>query len=138
MFVIKYTKSPRGYLVGYIKNDGKYRFFCAPTESQLFERGVASAKNNFNALARQVCMDSSPMPQDEFPAHLLTPNWYTMWWTGVLTSGKPAAPMSWDTDAIIRRKLMGNAKKIADNRDKKQAEEIKEFDFHFSNVEPML
>lgn len=134
MHVIKYTKSPRGYYVGYIKGAGRLHFFAAESESQLFDRGARSAYDHFRAGATQVCMDPKPMAQDDFPSHLIDHKWYCIWWSGVRKDGTPAAPMSKDGRySFIKKKLKEKAKKIEEIRDEpKDDKAAPEFEYHFA------
>ena len=144
MYVIKYTKSPRGYYVGYIKGAGRLHFFAAESESKLFDRGARSAYEHFRAGATQVCMDAKPMAQDDFPSNLIDHKWYCMWWSGMRKDGTPAAPMHKDGRySFIKKKLQEKAKKIEDKKieDKKIEDEkiepaidktIPSFEYHFS------
>lgn len=134
MYVIKYTKSPRGYYVGYIKGAGRLHFFAAESESKLFDRGARSAYEHFRAGATQVCMDPKPMAQDDFPSHLIDHKWHCMWWSGVRKDGTPAAPMHKDGRySFIKKKLQEKAKKIADDKVEPTIDKtIPSFEYHFS------
>lgn len=134
MYVIKYTKSPRGYYVGYIKGEGRLHFFAAESESKLFDRGARSAYEHFRAGATQICMDAKPMPQDDFPSHLIDHKWYCIWWSGVRKDGTPAAPMHKDGRySFIKKKLQEKAKKIEDDKTKPTIDKtIPSFEYHFS------
>lgn len=138
MYVIKYTKSPRGYYVGYIKGAGRLHFFAAESESKLFDRGARSAYEHFRAGATQVCMDPKPMDQDDFPSHLIDRKWHCMWWSGVKKDGTPAAPMSKDGRySFIRKKLQEKAKKIEEKKEEKKNENpvdktASSFEYHFA------
>lgn len=134
MYVIKYTKSPRGYYVGYIKGEGRLHFFAAESESKLFDRGARSAYEHFRAGATQICMDAKPMAQDDFPSHLIDYKWYCVWWSGVRKDGTPAAPMHKDGRySFIKNKLQEKAKKIEDAKIKPTIDTtIPSFEYHFS------
>lgn len=131
MYVIKYTKSPRGYYVGYIKDEGRLHFFAATTESKLFERGVKSAYDNFRANATQVCMDARPMAQDDFPSHRIDFKWYAVWWSGMRKDGKPAATMTSDKRySPVRRKII--VKEETKDVVKDKVAEEKKYAFHIT------
>lgn len=138
MYVIKYTKSPRGYYVGYIKGDGRLHFFAGESESRLFDRGVCAAYKHFRAGATQVCMDAKPMSQEDFPDHLIDHKWYCVWWSGVRKNGKPAASMRSDGRyAFIKKKLQEKAKKIEEKKEEKKDENpidktVPAFEYHFT------
>ena len=137
MYVIKYTKSPRGYYVGYIKGSGRLHFFAAESESKLFDRGARSAYEHFRAGATQVCMDPKPMSQEDFPSHLIDHKWYCVWWSGVRRDGTPAAPMNTDGRySFIKKKLQEKAKAISEKKNEKLVEDkikkTSEFEYHFT------
>lgn len=129
MYVIKYTKSPRGYYVGYIKGEGQMHFFSGTTESKLYARGTKCANEYFGAQASQVCMDASPMPQNQFPTHLIDPKWYTVWWTGIRKDGKPASKLGWkQTKKFAKKPAVEDAKPV----DTKPVEDKPKFAFHIT------
>lgn len=130
MYVIKYTKSPRGYYVGYIKGkDDRLHFFAGETESKLYARGRKSAYEHYRATTDEVFIEPKPMNQDEFPSHLIDYKWRTVWWTGIRVDGRPAAPMSWDRRSKMRRKFVELDKdKDVESKDSKRDES---FEFHF-------
>lgn len=134
MYVIKYTKSPRGYYVGYIKGAGRLHFFAAESESKLFDRGARSAYEHFRAGATQVCMDPKPMSHEDFPSHLIDHKWYCVWWSGVRKDGTPAAPMNTDGRySFIKKKLQEKAKAISEKKNENPVDKTApSFEYHFA------
>lgn len=129
MYVIKYTKSPRGYYVGYIKGDKRIHFFAGETEKKLYERGRKTASEHYKASPAQVCLEARPTPAFDFPHHLIDEKWRAVWWTGVRKDGSPASKMGWKrTKKVVKKPEVEDAKPV----DTKPVEDKPKFAFHIT------
>lgn len=125
MYVIKYTVSPLGRFVGYIKKDKKLYFFSGADKVSMFERGIRTAQDMFKATPQQVAIDREPMLVELFPVDQLSPKWYATWWRGCRKDGTPFRK---GTHAHKKRELMKKPK-VEVVEEGPKAEPIK-FDFH--------
>lgn len=111
-YLIKFTTSPRGYLVGYVKKDDRLHFFAAKDQRSLLLHGRQVMYSKYKVENGRVSLDKE-MSQAEFPSHMIDKAWYCVWWTGIRKDGSPANEIGWSRKPRKRRKKKDTADAVS-------------------------